>query len=187
MLHAKIVFGAAGPNSGPAVLPNAPCENHASDHKHEFPICGSTERSTQNPCFGFQTRTLDLHFYRTLHAKTVVLDLELDFSTLLGSRFFDTLYAKTQFRPRFTVWVFKILNSVNSTVGGGRGRARPGHFCGLGCHAGEHCTGAPAPNGKKTFALRGRGHGGALGFWEVGGIAMRWTGLDGNEGCRWAR
>ena len=224
MLHAKIVFGAAGPNSGPAVLPNAPCENHASDHKHEFPICGSTERSTQNPCFGFQTRTLDLHFYRmlhakavfrtantnsrfpvlpnaprenrvlgykhelstcrfterstrkpcfglqtrtldlhfyrTLHAKTVVLDLELDFSTLLGSRFFDTLYAKTQFRPRFTVWVFKILNSVNSTVGWGRGRARPGHFCGLGCHAGEHCTGAPAPNGKETLALRGRGHGG---------------------------
>ena len=71
MLHAKIVFGAAGPNSGPAVLPNAPCENRVSDHKHEFPICGSTERSTQNPCFGFQTRTLDLHFYRTLHAKTV--------------------------------------------------------------------------------------------------------------------
>ena len=148
MLHTKTVFWTTHTNSRFAVLPNALRKTRVSDNKHELSISGFTERSTRKPCFGLQTRTLDLHFYRTLHAKTVVLDLELDFSTLLGSRFFDTLYAKTQFRPRFTVWVFKILNSVNSTVGGGRGRARPGHFCGLGCHAGEHCTGAPAPNGK---------------------------------------
>ena len=66
------MFQATNTNSRPAVLPNAPRRNHASDHKDELSTCGFTECSTPKSCLEPQDRTLDLRCYRTPHAKTML-------------------------------------------------------------------------------------------------------------------
>ena len=125
------MFQATNTNSRPAVLPNAPRRNHASDHKDELSTCGFTECSTPKSCLEPQDRTLDLRCYRTPHAKTVFRTTHefpicgsterstqnpcFGFQTrTLDLFFYRTLHAKTVFRTTNTNSRFRFYRTLHA-------------------------------------------------------------------------